>query len=134
MKQKKIAALILALAALCLAVYIMPKKATVIPVHENIEDLRVDLKELVSRGDLTLAEAQVALARATAEKKNQRKKKGPKKGGKKNLPNREDREKYLQDAVKSGKITEEQADAKKAWLEKAAKGRQSQGTKQNEKK
>lgn len=80
---------------------------------DDIEELRSVLRERVDRGAISKAEAQVALARALAQ---QKKGKGKPSGGSEEPPDMERVQSSIDEALASGKITQEEADAKLEWV------------------
>lgn len=82
---------------------------------DDIEELRSVLRERVDRGAMSKPEAQVALARALAQQKKGTGK-GKRSGRSEELPDMEKVQRSIDEALVSGKITEEEADEKLEWL------------------
>lgn len=84
---------------------------------DDIEELRSVLRERVDRGAMSKAEAQVTLARALAQqKKGKGKGKGKPSGRSEEPPDLERVHRSIDEALASGKITQEEADEKLEWV------------------
>lgn len=82
---------------------------------DDIEELRSVLRERVDRGAMSKAEAQVTLARALAQQKKG-KGKGKPSGRSEEPPDLERIQRSIDEALASGKITQEEADEKLEWV------------------